>query len=157
MLRRLILSLMLAVVPLSGLAQTRDVAGQVASQLQAQGYRQIQVRRSLLGKVIISARRGDMRREIVVDPRSGVLRDLLRREGGSRSDGGSDSDNASRSGSSGSGSGSGSGGESSGSSDDDDDSDDDDRDDGDGDDDSDNDRDDRDSDDSDSDDSDDDD
>lgn len=41
MLRRLILSLMLAVVPLSGLAQTRDVAGQVASQLQAQGYRQI--------------------------------------------------------------------------------------------------------------------
>lgn len=78
------LLLMLAVL-LSGAAvhAAPDYAGQVARQLADQGYRQIEVRRSLLGKMIVTGTRPDQQREIVIDPRNGeLLRDLVRRGAG---------------------------------------------------------------------------
>jgi hypothetical protein len=56
----------------------------VIRQLEGFGYRDISVRRTLLGRVRVQARRGADEREIVLDPRTGeILRDLLRaRDGG---------------------------------------------------------------------------
>ena len=60
-----------------------DYAGQVVRQLADQGYRQIEVRRSLLGKVIVTGSRPGQQREIVIDPRNGeLLRDLVRQGAG---------------------------------------------------------------------------
>lgn len=70
--------------PATGLAAP-DVATQVTRQLQAQGYRDIVTRRTLLGRVVVTARGRAHDREIVVDPRSGVLlRDLVRPRGAGR-------------------------------------------------------------------------
>lgn len=60
-----------------------DYAGRVVRQLADQGYRQIEVRRSLLGKVIVTGSRPGQQREIVIDPRNGeLLRDLVRQGAG---------------------------------------------------------------------------
>ena len=60
-----------------------DYAGQIARQLAGQGYSQIEVRRSLLGKLIVTGTRPGLKREIVIDPRNGeLLRDLVRRSSG---------------------------------------------------------------------------
>ncbi|MDF2142256.1 hypothetical protein [Paenirhodobacter sp. CAU 1674] len=49
----------------------------VMRQLKAQGYSQIQVQRTWLGRLRITAQRGKVQREIVLDPRTGeLLRDL---------------------------------------------------------------------------------
>jgi hypothetical protein len=56
-----------------------DYARQVVQQLSRQGYDQIEVRRSLLGKMIVTGSRPGQEREVVIDPRSGeLLRDLVR-------------------------------------------------------------------------------
>ncbi|MBP8931421.1 MAG: hypothetical protein KBG46_09110 [Paracoccus sp.] len=67
-----------------GMAQAApDYAGRVVRQLADQGYRQIEVRRSLLGKVIVTGSRPGQQREIVIDPRNGeLLRDLVRQGAG---------------------------------------------------------------------------
>lgn len=50
----------------------------VVSQLRKQGYRQINVERTLLGRVRIVAARGGGSREIILNPRTGeILRDVL--------------------------------------------------------------------------------
>jgi len=87
------------------------------------GFGQIEVTRTLLGRVRIVAFKGSIRRELVINPRTGeILRDVtLVAEGGKSSPGSSKGKNGSSSG------GSGSGGDDGG----DDDSDDDDDDDGD--------------------------
>lgn len=80
--KALSLAVSLALAPAPVLAAP-DVAAQVSEQLTAQGYRQIEVRRTLLGKVVVTARGHGHRREIVIDPRNGaLLRDLVRDEGG---------------------------------------------------------------------------
>lgn len=80
----LVASLSLAPVPI--LAASPDVAVQVSEQLRAQGYAEITVHRTLLGKIVVTARGHGHLREIVIDPRNGaLLRDLVRAEdGGSR-------------------------------------------------------------------------
>lgn len=79
-----ILALSCALAPLPALAGP-DVAAQVTRQLSAQGYRQIESRRTLLGKVVVTARGNGHLREIVIDPRNGaLLRDLVREDEGDR-------------------------------------------------------------------------
>ncbi|WP_417278868.1 hypothetical protein [Celeribacter sp.] len=58
------------------LAQTASVADQVIAQLKAQGYTQITMGRTFLGRTRIVAQNDDMRREIIINPATGeVLRD----------------------------------------------------------------------------------
>ncbi|MAN57224.1 MAG: hypothetical protein ACU0DB_12090 [Paracoccus sp. (in: a-proteobacteria)] len=60
--------------------QPSDISSQVTRQLLSQGYRNVTARRTLLGKLVITARKDRFDREIVIDPRNGaILRDLLRR------------------------------------------------------------------------------
>lgn len=70
-----------AVLPRAGAAQSAEDSAR--RQLQRQGFTVTSSRRTLLGRVRILARKGDLRREIVVNPSTGViLRDFTRRLGG---------------------------------------------------------------------------
>ena len=63
-------------------AQGDPVTQGVLRQLEAQGFAIIDVQRTLLGRVRITAIRGDLQRELVLDPRNClVLRDLALRGG----------------------------------------------------------------------------
>ncbi|WP_422050368.1 hypothetical protein [Shimia sp.] len=54
----------------------------ITRQLQSQGYTNIEVKRTWLGRVRIEAYRGTLEREIVVNPRTGeILRDYWEEEG----------------------------------------------------------------------------
>ena len=60
------------------LAQDDRATRQVVRQLERQGFRIVQINRTLLGRVRVVARRGDLTREIVLDPRNGqILRDYV--------------------------------------------------------------------------------
>jgi hypothetical protein len=66
----------------AGPAFARDVTGDVVDQLLRLGYGKVSVSRTILGRVRITAVRGNIQREIVLDPRSGeILRDLSLRNG----------------------------------------------------------------------------
>lgn len=70
----------------AGMAQAVSFEDAVVAQLRAQGYRTIEVERTLLGRVKISASQTSGRREIILNPRTGeVLRDLWIAAGGSGS------------------------------------------------------------------------
>ncbi|MCU4654839.1 PepSY domain-containing protein [Roseibacterium sp. SDUM158016] len=57
-------------------AQDDRATRSVIRQLEAQGFTIVSARRTLLGRVRVIARRGDLMREIVLDPRNGsILRD----------------------------------------------------------------------------------
>ena len=61
----------------AALAQTPSVSDQIVRQLRAQGYSQITVNRTLLGRTRFVAIGGDQRREIIINPRTGeILRDF---------------------------------------------------------------------------------
>ncbi|GLS85656.1 hypothetical protein GCM10010873_06290 [Cypionkella aquatica] len=63
---------------LPGAACADSYQKSVVSQLRRQGYRQINVERTLLGRVRIVAARGGGLREIILNPRTGeILRDVL--------------------------------------------------------------------------------
>ncbi|MEZ5882914.1 MAG: hypothetical protein R3D53_03465 [Paracoccaceae bacterium] len=86
----------------AGPAFARDVTGEVVDQLLHLGYGKVSVSRTILGRVRITATRGKIQREIVLDPRSGeILRDLSSRNGRVgpliREDNGSNSGRGSRS------------------------------------------------------------
>ena len=52
--------------------------GSVVAQLRGQGYREINVERTMLGRVRIVAAKGPRTREIILNPRTGeILRDVL--------------------------------------------------------------------------------
>lgn len=76
----IVVAALLAATPLA--AQTdsgESVQGQIVAQVQEQGYGRIVVSRTFLGRVRVTAERGDRKREIVVNPITGeILRDLLR-------------------------------------------------------------------------------
>ncbi len=62
-------------MPLPSMAESYQ--DQVVRQLTEQGYGRVEVSRSLLGRLQITARKGGRTREIVLNPRNGeVLRDL---------------------------------------------------------------------------------
>lgn len=74
-LRRLLICLLFLGSPLPAAAQT--VQEQIITQLNDQGFDQMTVNRTLLGRVRIVARRGDLERELVFNPQTGeILRDL---------------------------------------------------------------------------------
>ncbi|MCR8722837.1 PepSY domain-containing protein [Frigidibacter sp. ROC022] len=73
--RAFLLSAAAGLVP-AGMALGASFTDQIVAQLRAQGYRQIKVARTLLGRVRITAISSRHRREIIFNPRSGeILRD----------------------------------------------------------------------------------
>ncbi len=78
------LATMLAVL-LTGSAAFADFEQDIVRQLQDMGFSQVEVTRTLLGRVRITAAGADGTREIILNPNTGeILRDLwLRQEGGS--------------------------------------------------------------------------
>lgn len=82
--RRDFLSFAIATVTLAGpaLAQADPVTTAIVQQLEGQGFTITEVRRTLLGRVRIVSERGALTRELVFDPRNGIiLRDLVSRGG----------------------------------------------------------------------------
>lgn len=60
----------------AGAAEAQSATDAITRQLRAQGYRSIEVSRTLLGRARIVARRPGEQREIIVNPRTGeILRD----------------------------------------------------------------------------------
>lgn len=120
----------------AAMGQTADPVARLLEQLTAQGYAIEEVTRTWLGRVRIEAVRGGFEREIVIDPRNGlILRDAV--EPDDFDDDDEDSSPAQSAGGNGSGGGNDDPGEPDGPDDDEDDDDrddDDDEDDGDGDD-----------------------
>ncbi|OJY31696.1 MAG: hypothetical protein BGP11_08880 [Rhodobacterales bacterium 65-51] len=76
----ILIAALLAATPVAAQIDPADaVQGQIVSQLEEQGYGRIVVSRTFLGRVRVTAERGDRKREIVVNPITGeILRDLLR-------------------------------------------------------------------------------
>ncbi len=69
-------------------AQQESIIDNVLAQIRQQGFEIIEVRRTLLGRIRVLARRGNQTREVVFDPRNGViLRDFTRGSAGSDDDG----------------------------------------------------------------------
>lgn len=121
MLKTLILILSLTVVALPAAAQVDDVRGRIIQQLHDEGFTEIHVSKTWLGRLRFEAFSETARREIVVNPSTGViLRDYLQMlvaqgisgQGGSGDESGSSSNGTE--GGSGSGGGSGVGGGGSG-------------------------------------------
>ena len=78
-LRMSIAMILLAFAPLCARADTGDMVAMILADLTGAGYEAITVERTLLNRERIVATRGDVWREIVVDPRTGeILRDLRR-------------------------------------------------------------------------------
>ncbi len=95
---RLILILFLAFAPTSGVADTTEVRDRIVNVLRKDGYNEIRLHRTFLGRMRFVATDDDRRREIVVNPRTGViLRDyvrfLVRKDGDSSGGGGRSYDN----------------------------------------------------------------
>jgi hypothetical protein len=75
------------------LAQQDRATRSVVRQLERQGFEVTAVRRTLLGRIRVLSRRGDLFREIVFDPRNGaILRDYTVDRGGDPSVGPSPDD-----------------------------------------------------------------
>lgn len=104
MLKKVTLCLVLAGAPQFAAAQS--VQEQIVTQLQAQGFSDITLERTWLGRIRVTALRDDLRRELVFNPQTGeILRDywradddndgprLLNPGGGSNGGDGSGSDN----------------------------------------------------------------
>jgi hypothetical protein len=82
--RRAFLAGLAAGVALATPAAAQDYVDSVVRQLKRLGFASIAQERTLLGRVRITASRGDGKREIVLNPRTGeVLRDLWFPGGGS--------------------------------------------------------------------------
>ncbi len=78
MLRRLILIVALALAPAAASANSFERS--IVSQLRSQGYTNIEVGRTLLGRGRITAQSRDLNREIIFNPATGaILRDFARR------------------------------------------------------------------------------
>jgi hypothetical protein len=85
--RRFLISASAAVLAASpAMAQDDAATRSVIRQLERQGFEIISVRRTLLGRVRVLSRRGNLQREIVLDPRNGaILRDYTVDAGGNPS------------------------------------------------------------------------
>ncbi len=82
MIRAAVLSLCLALAPLQAIAKT--VTESIVDQLEVQGFDQITLTRTLLGRTQIVAFSTEYRREVVFNPHTGeILRDFwIRLDGG---------------------------------------------------------------------------
>lgn len=78
--RRRLLAGMIGALVMGGPAMAQDdrVTRSILRQLERQGFEVVEIRQTLLGRVRIVARREDVLRELVFDPRNGaILRDYL--------------------------------------------------------------------------------
>ena len=79
MIARLILILCLALAPGVAAADAQTVRDRIVRELRSEGYSEIRIYRTFLGRLRFVGRSPDARREIVVNPKTGViLRDYLR-------------------------------------------------------------------------------
>lgn len=79
MVLRLLLVLALALAPVQALANRDVIRDRIVAELREDGYREIRISRTLLGRMRFVASKHDARREIVVNPRTGeILRDYIR-------------------------------------------------------------------------------
>ena len=77
MTRRAFILSMGALLMLASWPVLADVAEDVAAQLREEGYENISIERTLLGRIRVTAERATQRREIVIDRGTGeILRDL---------------------------------------------------------------------------------
>lgn len=77
MLKKIILCIALAGAPQFAAAQS--VQDQIVTQLRAQGFSEIAINRTWLGRIRVVALRDDLRRELVFNPQTGeILRDFWR-------------------------------------------------------------------------------
>jgi hypothetical protein len=66
------------VMGLAGPVQAKSLSERVERALKREGWRDIEVSRTLLGRTRVTARRGEVRREIILNTRNGeVLRDVM--------------------------------------------------------------------------------
>ncbi len=71
------IAICIALIGTPHLAAAQTIQDQLVEQLQAQGFTNMQVSRTWLGRVRIMSRRGDLVRELVFNPQTGeILRDL---------------------------------------------------------------------------------
>ena len=76
MFRRLLLLACLSLAPLGGVAQAQTAPDRIVQQLRDQGFDEIEVTRTWLGRVRIVAEEDDTLREIILNPNTGhILRD----------------------------------------------------------------------------------
>jgi hypothetical protein len=81
--RRRTFLMAMAALPLAGPAEAATLVDQIVAQLRQQGYRDIQVSRTWLGRSRITASSSSNRREIIVNPRTGeILRDYWEQRSG---------------------------------------------------------------------------
>lgn len=74
--RRLLLVACLSLVPLGGMAQAQTAQDRIVQQLRDQGFDEIEITRTWLGRVRIVAEEDDTLREIILNPTTGaILRD----------------------------------------------------------------------------------
>ena len=79
MIRALALTLMLSLLPAVAAADDALVRDRIVVELTEDGYQQIRISKTLLGRMRFIATKPDYRREIVVNPVTGViLRDYIR-------------------------------------------------------------------------------
>lgn len=84
MIRRLFLSGLIATT-MAPAAFAQDAEARITTLLTDEGYMIIRVERTLLGRIQVWAERGVVRREIVINRRSGeILRDYIHRQGQAR-------------------------------------------------------------------------
>lgn len=80
----LILSVGLLASPLAA----QDVGSQISQQLQEQGYKDVSISKTWLGRLRIEANSEEQTREIIVNPRTGeILRDFLSSKNGAAPEG----------------------------------------------------------------------
>ncbi len=79
MLKRLFFVLFLSVAPVATFAQDSSVRDKIITILREDGFSEVRISRTLLGRMRFVAENAEQRREIVVNPATGViLRDYVR-------------------------------------------------------------------------------
>ncbi len=87
---------MTAALQSAAFAQYGSKVSRLVNELRSQGYRAVEVERTLMGRIKIDAKKGGVSREIIIDPNTGhVFRDRRENEGSHRSNGSSSNHNGS--------------------------------------------------------------
>lgn len=77
--RAVLIAIFLAVMPMAAMSQDNTVRERLIEALRDDGYREIRISNTFLGRLRLVATKPDSRREIVVNPNTGViLRDYIR-------------------------------------------------------------------------------
>lgn len=84
---------MTAAMQTAALAQYGSNISRLVNELRSQGYRNVQVERTMMGRYKVEAKKGSSSREIIIDPNTGhIFRDRNENERSHGSNGGYDND-----------------------------------------------------------------